>query len=103
MEAWQVWLRIIGVIVTIFILRGAIGNWRKGRRQKILDKIAYDVLADFNFNKEKEEIKSIGSRYVTKEYRCPRCNGMLVMRDGRYGRFWGCNRYPECKYTRNVE
>jgi len=72
-------------------------------RQKRLDKIAHDVLADFDFGREKAGIRSIGGRYVSKEYRCPRCGGMLVMRNGRYGRFWGCNRYPECKYTRNVE
>jgi len=73
------------------------------RRQKKLDEIAHDVLAEFDFNKEKEGIKSIGGRFVSKEHRCPRCNGMLVMRSGIYGNFWGCNRYPECKYTRNIK
>ena len=72
------------------------------RRQKKLDEIARDVLRGFDFNKEKEEIKSIGSRYASSQYTCPSCNGMLAMRNGRYGKFWGCNRYPECKYTRNV-
>jgi len=73
------------------------------RRRKKLDEIAHDVLAEFDFSKEREEIKSIGGRYVSEEYRCPRCNGMLVMRNGIYGNFWGCNRYPQCRYTRNVK
>ena len=72
-------------------------------RQKKLDEIARDVVARFDFNKEKEEIKSIGARYVPEQYRCPRCHGMLVMRNGIYGKFWGCNHYPECKYTRNIK
>ena len=31
--------------------------------------------------------------------RCPRCGGKLVARSGRYGNFYGCSNYPDCKYT----
>ena len=34
---------------------------------------------------------------------CPRCGSPLVLRSGHYGRFYGCVRYPSCKYTRNIE
>ena len=30
---------------------------------------------------------------------CPRCGGSLVIRDGRYGKFYGCSSYPKCTYT----
>lgn len=30
---------------------------------------------------------------------CPKCNGQLVERNGKYGYFWGCSNYPKCKYT----
>ena len=30
--------------------------------------------------------------------KCPRCGGNLVLRNGRYGRFYGCSNYPDCKY-----
>lgn len=33
---------------------------------------------------------------------CPRCGSPLVLRHGQYGSFYGCLRYPSCKYTRNV-
>jgi DNA topoisomerase-1 len=34
---------------------------------------------------------------------CPQCGeGKLLERWGRFGRFLACERYPECKYTRNV-
>ena len=33
---------------------------------------------------------------------CPKCGGPMALRDGRYGKFWSCLRYPECKGTRNV-
>lgn len=31
--------------------------------------------------------------------KCPRCGGLLVEKDGPYGRFLGCSNYPKCKYT----
>jgi DNA topoisomerase I len=34
---------------------------------------------------------------------CPQCSeGKLLEKWGRFGRFLACERYPECKYTRNV-
>ena len=30
---------------------------------------------------------------------CPRCGGILVRRDGRYGTFYGCSNYPKCNFT----
>lgn len=31
--------------------------------------------------------------------KCPQCGGNLVLREGVYGRFYGCSNYPNCKYT----
>lgn len=31
--------------------------------------------------------------------RCPRCGGTLVLRSGKFGKFYGCSNYPTCKYT----
>ena len=33
--------------------------------------------------------------------KCPRCGKILKMRNGRFGTFYGCSGYPECKYTEN--
>ena len=30
--------------------------------------------------------------------KCPQCGGQLVLKNGRYGQFWGCSNYPQCKY-----
>ena len=32
--------------------------------------------------------------------KCPFCGGELVLRNGKYGCFWGCSTYPKCKFTR---
>lgn len=91
-------LIVIGLLIVYGILRWVL-NWVSNM---LKDKAARDALAGFDFNKEKEEIQSIGGQYVPNEYRCPECNGMLVKRRGRYGAFLGCNHYPDCKYTRSI-
>ncbi|WP_407398856.1 DNA topoisomerase 3 [Anaerovibrio sp.] len=42
----------------------------------------------------KKEIASSG-----KEYKCPNCQSPLRRRKGPKGFFWGCSKYPECKFT----
>ena len=34
--------------------------------------------------------------------RCPKCGNALKRRTGRFGEFFGCMSYPDCRYTRNV-
>lgn len=33
---------------------------------------------------------------------CPQCNGPMQMKTGKYGDFWSCLKFPECKGTRKV-
>jgi hypothetical protein len=30
---------------------------------------------------------------------CPECGAALVERSGKFGPFWGCSNYPQCKHT----
>lgn len=34
---------------------------------------------------------------------CPKCGSPLIERLGRFGRFYACSKFPECKYTESVE
>lgn len=49
------------------------------------------------YTKVREEKESI------KNGICPKCKGKLILRDGKYGRFYGCSNYPKCKYTLNTK
>lgn len=31
---------------------------------------------------------------------CPECGGSMQLRRGKYGEFWGCLKYPDCRGTR---
>lgn len=33
---------------------------------------------------------------------CPQCKNPIVIRLGRYGRFYACSKFPNCKYTENL-
>ncbi len=33
--------------------------------------------------------------------KCPKCGSEMVLRTSRYGKFYGCSRYPSCKGTRD--
>ena len=35
--------------------------------------------------------------------KCPFCGSELVMRNGKYGQFWGCSTYPKCRFTRQIK
>ncbi len=34
---------------------------------------------------------------------CPKCGSTMILRNGPYGRFYGCSNYPRCKGTRNYK
>ncbi|MBE7720988.1 MAG: DNA polymerase III subunit epsilon [Lacrimispora celerecrescens] len=33
---------------------------------------------------------------------CPQCGGVLKLRSGKFGQFYGCSNFPQCRFTRNV-
>lgn len=53
--------------------------------------------------KEKVKVKVIKSKKtISNGMECPLCDGRLVVRNGRYGRFLGCSSYPYCSYSRSM-
>jgi len=34
---------------------------------------------------------------------CPQCGGKLVKRAGKYGKFYGCNNFPQCRYKTELD
>lgn len=46
---------------------------------------------------QREEARKVASGLI-----CPVCGSPLVRRNGKYGAFLGCSRYPNCTFTRNI-
>jgi len=60
------------------------------------------------FEKELKVAESEGERVKVETEKigekCPECkDGDLVIRLGRFGKFISCNRFPDCKYTRQFQ
>ena len=62
-----------------------------------------------------KQARNVKERQTVRNYyretgmlKCPRCGGNLVIRTVKKGtntgkQFYGCSRYPGCKYTQNIE
>lgn len=50
-----------------------------------------------NASEEIEELQIISDRL------CPKDEGTLVIRNGRFGKFISCKNYPKCKYIENID
>ena len=53
---------------------------------------------------KREHVKNIKMNIAEKEFKknnliCPRCNGKLILRNGKNGKFYGCSNYPRCRFT----
>lgn len=51
-----------------------------------------------------EHIQKVRDKIQEKELKkanliCPKCNGDLILRKSKYGKFYGCSNYPYCKFT----
>ena len=66
--------------------------------------MAYEALLESRTEiTTKEHIYNIREQQCNLERGiCPRCGGNLVLRNGKYGDFWGCSNYPKCKFIKKV-
>ena len=67
------------------------------------EKTCSDFYKPFEKNLEekyKEVIKSDLTQKTDKV--CPKCGSPLIERLGRFGRFYACSKFPECKYTESI-
>lgn len=47
------------------------------------------------------KMKAAGQE-VKKLPSCPKCGKLLKKRNGKFGEFWGCTGFPNCRYTKNI-
>lgn len=61
---------------------------------KSIDFFSYEVITYPD-----EYIKNI---LLTNKFSCPECNAEMIIKQGRYGLFRSCSKYPECKGSQKV-
>jgi len=55
-----------------------------------------------NLEKKYKEVKKENLIEKTDKI-CPKCGSPIIERMGRFGRFYACSKFPECKYTESIE
>ena len=55
-----------------------------------------------NLESKYKEVKKTDLTEKTDKI-CPKCGSAIIERMGRFGRFYACSRFPECKYTESIE
>ena len=46
--------------------------------------------------------KCAGIKFVFSHQKCPRCGAAMILRHGKYGRFWGCSKVPRDRVPRKL-
>ena len=73
---------------------------------EIADRIRADALTDSRDRRMHTRYAKATSRNISREIRngqCPRCGGVLVVRESPQGRFVGCSNYPACRFTCSLD
>lgn len=73
--------------------------------QKKLVPIIKDFYGPFEKNLEKkyEEVSKKDFTEKPTEKICPKCGAPLLIRLGKYGKFYACSKFPKCRYTESLE
>jgi len=56
---------------------------------------------------KKEHVNAVSEKKTKVEAavaggKCPKCEGTIVERHGKYGSFLGCSNYPKCRFTKQI-
>jgi len=70
--------------------------------QKHIDTVLNSALVEKDMRKQ--HVRNVKSNVEFRNWKirnniCPRCGGTIIERKGKYGRFYGCSNYPNCKFT----
>lgn len=72
----------------------------KGYRDDYRNDLIDEQHGEFKLTQEQDSPKP---KLPYENLKCPECQGDMIARNGKYGKFWGCKSFPECKGTRNSE
>ena len=53
-----------------------------------------------NDAEEKQENEEEKKAPVVSDMKCEKCGADMILRTGKFGSFYACSRYPECKFTK---
>jgi DNA topoisomerase-1 len=75
---------------------------RWGRYGKFLSCTAFPECKSAKMFRTDEEGKIMVEEPQSVDEKCPQCGSPMLIKEGRYGKFLACTRYPECKGTKSM-
>jgi hypothetical protein len=71
------------------------GSWDKAEAAAC----GNDPRRSFPFLDDENPVPLNHDKWVNKTYeqKCPKCGAKLVLKTGKYGKFFGCSKFPKCK------
>lgn len=64
---------------------------------------AHRALNDCRMNQQVFEHLGQEMKHAAGKFKlCPKCGQVMQKRNGKFGAFWGCSGYPDCRYTENI-
>ena len=75
------------------------------KKEKKWVKVCEDFYTPFEKNLEKK-YKEVSKKDFTEkptDKKCPKCKSPLIIRIGKFGKFYACSAFPKCRYTEPLE
>jgi len=76
-----------------------------GRGKKEWTKVLKSFWEPFEKNLKEKEKKVPDKKlsYEKTKKKCPDCGGEIIIRLGKYGKFYACSNFPKCKHTQPLK
>jgi len=68
--------------------------------QKVIEDFYHDFQQNLEQKKEQVSKEDIAEEETDKK--CPKCDSPLIKKLGKFGRFYACSNFPDCKYTESL-
>lgn len=89
-----------GIVITNSYFTPNAQNLAKANNIELWDRdMLIDIMSKNQGKNLTEKLKS--ETEVQAEY-CPKCNSKLLIRKGKRGSFWGCENFPKCRFTKDL-
>lgn len=60
------------------------------------------MVAQEEYEEKAKQIEKWKKEHASSE-KCPLCGNAMYIREGKYGKFLGCSKYPNCKGTKKIQ
>ncbi len=84
-----------GIFITTNVFTAEAEQFVKDKPIELID--GHELVSLIKFNQKNKKAIEQG------ESLCPKCNGRLVKKTGRYGNFLGCENFPRCRYVEEIK